>query len=247
MTLLSINVNKFALLRNSRGTDHPNLIDICNKCIKFGTQGITVHPRPDERHTKFSDLSKISNLIKKSDQIEFNIEGYPSEYFIKEVIKNTPHQVTLVPDPPEAITSSFGWNFKENKNLLRETVHEFKSNNIRVSLFVSPSIKNLEYLSNINPDRVELYTFDYAKNFALNNQESIKPYKEVASFLQKNFPHIGLNAGHDLNLENLNFILKEIPKIKEVSIGHALVCDAFNFGLEKTIEKYKHIIQKNLI
>ena len=186
MTLLSINVNKFALLRNARGTDHPNLIDTCNKCIKFGAQGITVHPRPDERHTKFSDLSKISDLLRKSDQIEFNIEGYPSKDFIKEVIKNAPDQVTLVPDPPEAITSSFGWDFKENKNLLKEVVHEFQSNNIRVSLFVSPSINTLENLSNINPDRVELYTFDYAKNFALNNQRSIKPYKEVVNFIQKN-------------------------------------------------------------
>jgi len=247
MTLLSINVNKFALLRNSRGTDHPNLIDICNKCIKFGTQGITVHPRPDERHTKFSDLSKISNLIKKSDQIEFNIEGYPSEYFIKEVIKNAPNQVTLVPDPPEAITSSFGWDFKENKSLLKEAVNEFQTNSIRVSLFVSPSIETLENLSDINPDRVELYTFDYAKNFLSNDQKSIKPYKKVASFIQKNFPHVGLNAGHDLNLENLNFILTEIPKIKEVSIGHALVCDAFIFGLEKAIDKYKYITDSNLI
>jgi pyridoxine 5-phosphate synthase len=243
MTLLSINVNKFALLRNARGTDHPNLIDICKKCIKFGAQGITVHPRPDERHTKFSDLFEISDLVKKSNQVEFNIEGYPSEYFIKEVIKNAPNQVTLVPDPPEAITSSFGWDFKENKNLLKEVVHELQSNNIRVSLFVSPSIKTLENLSNISPNRVELYTFDYAKNFTSNNMKSIKPYKEVVNFLKKNSPHIGLNAGHDLNLENLNFILKEIPKIKEVSIGHALVCDAFMFGLEKTIDKYKFIMK----
>ena len=245
MTLLSINVNKFALLRNARGTDHPNLIDICNKCIKFGAQGITVHPRPDERHTKFSDLSEISDLVGKSNQIEFNIEGYPSEYFIKEVIKNIPNQVTLVPDPPEAITSSFGWNFKENKNLLREVVNEFQSYNIRVSLFVSPSIETLENLSNINPDRIELYTFDYAKNFFSNNQEAVKPYKEVASFIQKNFPNIKLNAGHDLNLENLDFILKEIPNINEVSIGHALVCDAFIFGLENTILKYKTITDNN--
>ena len=245
MTLLSINVNKFALLRNARGTDHPNLIDICNKCIKFGVQGITVHPRPDERHTKFSDLSEISDLVGKSNQIEFNIEGYPSEYFIKEVIKNIPNQVTLVPDPPEAITSSFGWNFKENKNLLREVVNEFQSYNIRVSLFVSPSIETLENLSNINPDRIELYTFDYAKNFFSNNQEAVKPYKEVASFIQKNFPNIKLNAGHDLNLENLDFILKEIPNINEVSIGHALVCDAFIFGLENTILKYKTITDNN--
>ena len=187
MTLLSINVNKFALLRNARGTDHPNLIDICNKCIKFGVQGITVHPRPDERHTKFSDLSEISDLVGKSNQIEFNIEGYPSEYFIKEVIKNIPNQVTLVPDPPEAITSSFGWNFKENKNLLREVVNEFQSYNIRVSLFVSPSIETLENLSNINPDRIELYTFDYAKNFFQIIKKQLSLIKRLQVLFKKIF------------------------------------------------------------
>ena len=247
MTLLSINVNKFALLRNARGTDYPNLINICKKCIKFGAQSITVHPRPDERHTKFSDLPEISDLVSKSNKIEFNIEGYPSNKFIKAVIKNQPHQVTLVPDPPETLTSSFGWNCEKNKSFLKEIVSEFKSNKIRVSLFVSPSIQTLENLSDINTDRVELYTFDYAKSFISNNQEAIKPYKEVVKFINKNFPNIGLNAGHDLNLENLSFILKEIPTIKEVSIGHALVCDAFIFGLEKTVEKYKDITNNNLI
>ena len=142
MTLLSINVNKFALLRNARGTDHPNLINICEKMYRFGAQGITVHPRPDERHAKFSDLPEISYLVSKFNKIEFNIEGYPSNQFIKEVIKNQPHQVTLVPDPPEALTSSFGWNCKENKNLLKEVISELKSNEIRVSLFISPSIRN---------------------------------------------------------------------------------------------------------
>ena len=245
MTLLSINVNKFALLRNARGTDHPNLIDMCEKCIKFGAQGITVHPRPDERHAKFSDLPEITNLVKKFDQIEFNIEGYPSEYFIKEIIKNHPNQVTLVPDPPEALTSSFGWDCRENKTFLREIISEFKSNKIRVSLFVSPSIKNLENLSDINTDRVELYTFDYAKNFLLDKNIAIAPYKEVVNFLHQNFPKIELNAGHDLNLENLDFILKEIPSIKEVSIGHALICDAFTLGLQDAIKKYKLITNNN--
>ena len=245
MTLLSINVNKFALLRNARGADHPNLMDICKKCIQFGAQGITVHPRPDERHAKFSDLPMISNLMKKFNQIEFNIEGYPTTHFIKEVIKNQPHQVTLVPDPPDALTSSFGWNCKENKNLLQEVASEFKSNNIRVSLFVSPSVENLEYLSEIKTDRVELYTFDYAKNYLSDCETSIAPYLKVKNFIHKNFPNVQFNAGHDLNLENLDFILKKIPSIKEVSIGHALVCDAFIFGLEKTIAKYKYITNSN--
>ena len=245
MTVLSINVNKFALLRNARGTDYPNLIKICEKCIKFGAQGITVHPRPDERHAKFSDIPDIAQLVNKFNGIEFNIEGYPSEFFIKEIIKNKPHQVTLVPDPPEALTSSFGWNCKENINLLKEAVSEFKLNDIRVSLFVSPSIKNLEYLSEIKNDRVELYTFDYAKNYLTDCQTSITPYLEVTNFINKNFPNIELNAGHDLNLENLDFILEKIPTIKEVSIGHALVCDSIIFGLEETIKKYKSITIKN--
>ena len=247
MTLLSINVNKFALLRNARGTDHPNLVDICSKCIKFGAQGITVHPRPDERHAKFSDLHDIANLVNKSNKVEFNIEGYPSEFFIKEVIKNHPDQVTLVPDPPDALTSSFGWDCKENKSLLKEVISEFKLNNIRASLFINPSLKNLENLSEINTDRVELYTFDYAKNYLSNCESSIAPYLEVSNFIQTNFPNIELNAGHDLNLENLSFILAKIPTIKEVSIGHALVCDAFIFGLEKTIAKYKYITGSNKV
>ncbi|MDC1296613.1 pyridoxine 5'-phosphate synthase [Alphaproteobacteria bacterium] len=245
MALLSVNVNKFALLRNARGADIPNLVDMCEKCINFGAQGITVHPRPDERHAKFSDLPDIAKLVQKFNQIEFNIEGYPSNFFIKEVLKNHPHQVTLVPDPPNALTSSFGWNCKENKSLLKETVNEFKSHNIRVSLFINPSIENLENLSEIKTDRVELYTFDYAKNYLSNYQTSIAPYVEVANFINKNFPNIGLNAGHDLNLQNLSLILEKIPTIREVSIGHALICDTFIFGLKETIKKYKCITGKN--
>ena len=245
MTLLSVNVNKFALLRNARGADQPNLINICKKCIKFGAQGITVHPRPDERHTKFSDLSDISDLIKGLDKVEFNIEGYPSEYFIKEVIKNHPNQVTLVPDPPEALTSSSGWDCKKNKNFLKEVVNEFQKNKIRVSLFVNPSIKTLENLSDIKADRVELYTYDYAKKFPSDKNMAIKPFKEVVNFLQNNFPSIELNAGHDLDLKNLDYLIKEIPRIKEVSIGHALVCDTFIFGLEDTIKRYKLITSKH--
>ena len=245
MTLLSVNINKFALIRNSRGTDHPNLVEMAKKCIQFGAQGITLHPRPDERHAKFSDLPIISELIKSYNDIEFNIEGYPSEKFINEVNKTKPNQVTLVPDPPETLTSSFGWDCFEHKNLLESTVKNFQSNNIRVSLFVNPEIKTLEHLCDILPDRVELYTFDYAKNFASNPEESIKNYLEVVQFLNKIVPKVDLNAGHDLNLQNLDFFLKHIKTIKEVSIGHALVCDSIDFGLKQTIEKYKKIIQQN--
>ena len=245
MTKLSVNINKFALLRNARGTNHPDLVEIAEKCVNFGAQGITLHPRPDERHAKFSALPLISKLVNSHSKIEFNIEGYPSERFISEVINIEPDQVTLVPDPPDALTSSFGWNCKEHNIFLKDVVKQFQSNKIRVSLFVSPSTYTLEYLSEIQPDRVELYTFDYAKNFSTDKEGSIKPYKDVVNFLGKNAPDIQLNAGHDLNLNNLEFILKEIPSIKEVSIGHALVCDAFTFGLEETIKKYRFITSVN--
>ena len=245
MTKLSVNINKFALLRNARGTNHPDLVEVAEKCVKFGAQGITLHPRPDERHAKFSDLPLILKLVNSHSKIEFNIEGYPSERFINEVINIKPDQVTLVPDPPDALTSSFGWNCKEHNVFLKDVVKQFQSNKIRVSLFVSPSTYTLEHLSEIQPDRVELYTFDYAKNFSTDKEGSIKPYKDVVNFLEKTSPDIQLNAGHDLNLNNLEFILKEIPSIKEVSIGHALVCDAFTFGLEETIKKYRVITSVN--
>ena len=244
MTLLSINVNKFALLRNSRGTDHPNLIEICKKCIKFGAEGITVHPRPDERHTKFTDLKDIKELIEKYENVEFNIEGYPSRDFIKKIIEIQPHQVTLVPDPPEALTSSFGWNCEQNKNFLTDVINNFRDNNIRVSIFINPSSETLSNLDAIKPDRVELYTYDYAKNYNENKNSAVMPYIQVRDYLKREFPNISLNAGHDLNLDNLDFILKNIPTIKEVSIGHALVCDSIDFGIKETIKKYKQITQR---
>ncbi len=244
MTLLSVNINKFALIRNARGTDYPNLIDICDKCIEYGAEGITVHPRSDERHVKYSDLSLLSQKIQqKEKKIEFNIEGYPSEKFCKIVNKIKPDQVTLVPDPPNALTSSFGWNCSDNKQLLCDVVSNFRSNNIRVSLFINPSKKTLKNLSDIEVDRVELYTFAYAKNYNNNSQNSIHPYLEVVDFL-KTTTDVGINAGHDLNLNNLEYLLKNIPAIKEVSIGHALVCDSFEYGLQKTIEKYLSITNK---
>jgi len=238
MTLLSVNINKFALIRNARGTNYPDLIEICTKCIEYGAEGITVHPRSDERHVKYSDLPLLSEGIQKNKRkIEFNIEGYPSEKFCKIVNEIKPNQVTLVPDPPEAITSSFGWDCSENKNLLTDVVGEFKKNDIRVSLFVNPSKKTLENLYDIKTDRVELYTFDYAKKYKDNPEKSIEPFINVVEFL-KTIPNIGINAGHDLNLINLGFLLKKIPSIMEVSIGHALVCDAFEFGLKNTIARY---------
>jgi len=244
MTSLSVNVNKFALIRNARGADLPNLLNISKKCIEYGADGITVHPRPDERHAKFSDLEILKNLTNEYSQVEFNIEGYPSSEFIKKAIDVSPDQVTLVPDPPDALTSSFGWDCEKNKEFLNEVIKRFKDNNIRVSIFINPSIKTLENLDSIKPHRVELYTYDYAKNYQNDEILAIAPYIEVTNYLEKEFPNIELNAGHDLNLDNLDFILKKIPSIKEVSIGHALVCDTIEFGLKKTIEKYKAITQQ---
>ena len=244
MTTLSINVNKFALIRNARGADMPNLVDISKKCIEYGVDSITVHPRPDERHVKFSDLEELKNLTNNYEQIEFNIEGYPTDDFIKGVIDVSPDQVTLVPDPPEALTSSFGWNCEENKNFLTKVINKFRDNDIRVSIFINPSSKTLSNLETIRPDRVELYTYDYAKNYKQNKNSAIQNYLEVTDYLKREFPQISLNAGHDLNLDNLDYILENIPSIKEVSIGHALVCDSIDFGLKETIKKYKKIIQQ---
>ncbi len=238
MALLSVNVNKFALIRNARGTNHPDLLDICQKCLCFGANGITVHPRPDERHAKFSDLSPLKKLVNKFKNTEFNIEGYPTESFIEKVILVKPNQVTLVPDPPEAITSSFGWNCETNCDFLSKVIKKFQDNEIRVSIFISPSIATLTNLKHIKPNRVELYTYDYAKNYESDNKKAIEPYLKVVEFLQDQFSSIELNAGHDLNLINLKYFLSQIPTIKEVSIGHAIVCDTFNFGLEQTIKKY---------
>ena len=244
MTALSVNINKFALVRNARGSNMPDIINISEKCLKYGADGITLHPRPDERHAKFSDLAPLQNLVSKYEKKEFNIEGYPSKNFIEKVINVNPDQVTLVPDPPGALTSSFGWDCEKNKSFLTDVIKEFHNNNIRVSLFINPSIKTLENLDIISTDRVELYTYDYAHNYSKNKSEAIKSYIEVVRFIVNEFPKIEFNAGHDLNLENLDYFLKSINNIKEVSIGHALICDTFEFGLEKSIKKYLEITSK---
>ena len=243
MTALSVNVNKFALIRNARGENIPDLIDISKKCLDYGADGITVHPRPDERHAKFSDLMPLKNLLSKYDNKEFNIEGYPSNNFVNKVLEIKPDQVTLVPDPPGALTSSFGWNCNENKNFLKEVISKFKASNIRVSIFINPSIETLDNLEEIKTDRVELYTYDFAHYFDDNKTKSIEPYVEVVNYLNKKFPTVELNAGHDLNLKNLEFFLEKITNIKEVSIGHALICDTFDFGLKETIKKYFSLIK----
>ena len=192
MTALSINVNKFALIRNARGADMPNLVNISKKCIEYGANGITVHPRPDERHVKFSDLQELKNLTDNYKKIEFNIEGYPSDDFINKVIDVSPDQVTLVPDPPDALTSSFGWDCEKNKDFLVKVIKKFKDNNIRVSIFINPSIKTLSNLEIIKPHRLELYTYDYAKNYNNDKMLAIAPYIKLIKYLEKKFENIYL-------------------------------------------------------
>lgn len=232
MTKLSVNINKVATIRNARGNNLPNLVQIAINCEKFGAEGITVHPRPDERHIRYDDVYNLSPII----TTEFNIEGFPSASFIQLVLAVKPAQVTLVPDPPGVITSNAGWDTYKQKDFLKEIISEFKQNNIRTSIFVDTQLKNIENSLATDTNRIELYTGPYADNFLKNKEKAIKPYIEAANLAQ----NLGLeiNAGHDLNLDNLTYFKTKIPFLKEVSIGHALICDALYFGLDATIKKY---------
>jgi len=232
MTKLSVNVNKIATIRNARGGNNPDVLKVALDCENFGAQGITVHPRPDERHIRKSDVYSL----KKNIKTEFNIEGYPSKDFIKMVIEVKPAQVTLVPDLPDAITSNSGWDTKKNKEFLTEIISEFQKNGIRTSVFVDTNLQNIEYAKLINTDRIELYTEPYAANYLLNKEEAIKPFVIAANLANK--LGLGINAGHDLSLVNLKYFANNIPNLLEVSIGHALICDALYFGLENTIKLY---------
>jgi pyridoxine 5-phosphate synthase len=233
MTKLSVNINKIATLRNARGGNVPNVIQVALDCERFGAEGITVHPRPDERHIRRSDVFELKPLL----TTEFNIEGYPSPDFIRLVTSVKPHQVTLVPDPPDAITSSAGWDTVKNQDFLKKVVAEFQQNGIRVSIFVDTNQKNIEYAAKCSANRVELYTEPYATDYPINREKAIAPFIEAAK-LAKDLG-LGLNAGHDLSLENLAYLHTCIPWIDEVSIGHALIADALYFGLENTIKLYK--------
>jgi len=233
MTKLSVNINKIATLRNARGGNIPNVCQVALDCERFGAQGITVHPRPDERHIRRSDVWDLRSILKT----EFNIEGYPSADFIDLVKSVKPHQVTLVPDPPEAITSSAGWDTVTNLNFLKEVVAGFQSVGIRVSIFVDTNLKNIEYAALTGTDRVELYTEPYATDYPNDREKAVAPFLEAATLAKK--LGLGLNAGHDLSLENLAYFHAQIPWLEEVSIGHALISDALYFGLEDTIKRYK--------
>ena len=232
MTRLSVNINKVATLRNARGQNTPDLIEVAKDIERFGANGITVHPRPDERHIRYSDVEDLSSVLTK----EFNVEGYPNKLFVDLVKKVKPTQVTLVPDLPGVLTSNAGWNTYENMGLLTEVLCDLKNEGIRTSVFVSTDLKFIEGAKYAGADRVELYTEPYANMYNKNSDVAIKPFVE-ASFFAKELG-LGLNAGHDLSLMNLNFFAQKIPDLMEVSIGHALISDALYYGLENTVQMY---------
>lgn len=240
MTKLSVNINKVATIRNARGGNNPDVLRVAKDCEAYGAQGITVHPRPDERHIRYNDVYNLKPLLKT----EFNIEGYPCDKFIDLVCKVKPTQVTLVPDAPDAITSNAGWNVKENFDFLSELVDRFTSHGIRTSIFVGTELENLEWAAKTGTDRVELYTEPYASGYAQDRDKAIAPFIAAAQFAKNQ--GLGVNAGHDLSLENLAFFSQNIPWLEEVSIGHALICDALYLGLKETIAQYKACLQSNL-
>ena len=236
MTNLSVNINKIATLRNARGGDIPNVVQAAIDCQRFGADGITIHPRPDQRHITEKDAYDIKHTIKT----EYNIEGYPSDNFIKMVLDIKPDQVTLVPDAIDVITSDNGWDTVKNKSFLSEVISELKSKKIRTSVFVNPEDEMIEAAKACGADRIELYTESYAVLFTKDKIKAIKPYKKAASIAEQ--CGLEVNAGHDLNLENLEFFSNEIPNLCEVSIGHALISDALYLGLENTIQMYKRLL-----
>lgn len=232
MTRLSVNINKVALLRNARGSDIPDLLQFAKDCERFGAQGITVHPRPDERHIRRSDVYELKKVV----TTEFNIEGYPSDDFLKMVCEVKPHQCTLVPDAPGQLTSDHGWDTVKNQNFLREVIAELKKNGVRVSLFIDPVNDLIKNAKIAGADRIEFYTGPYAHDFYKDKTGAIKSFVDAAKFCGE--VNIGINAGHDLNLDNLKFFRQHIPGLLEVSIGQALVRDCLYFGLENTIQLY---------
>ena len=232
MIRLSVNINKIATLRNARGGNLPDVQQVAVDCQRFGAQGITVHPRPDERHIRYKDVELLRPLV----TTEFNIEGNPIPKFIDLVLKYKPDQVTLVPDDPDQLTSDHGWDTKKHKSFLTDVIGRFKEAGIRTSIFVDPDTEMIEHAVATGTDRVELYTEGYAAGFKTDPEKTIRPFVEAARKARE--VGLELNAGHDLNLENLHFFAENIPWIKEVSIGHALIADALYFGLQNTIQLY---------
>lgn len=237
MTKLSVNINKVATLRNARGGNNPDVEKVALDCEQFGAEGITVHPRPDERHIRYADVYALRPVLKT----EFNIEGYPSEEFIDLVLRVKPTQVTLVPDAPDQITSNCGWDTKTHQAFLTELMDTFGEAGIRTSIFVGTDLELIEYAAKTGTDRVELYTEPYASLYPKNPEAAVAPFIEAAERVHK--LGMGLNAGHDLSLVNLKYFHDNIPWLDEVSIGHALICDALYLGLKKTIEEYKNCLR----
>lgn len=232
MTKLSVNINKIATIRNARGGNLPDLLKCAVDLQRFGSQGITVHPRPDERHIRYQDVIDLKPLV----TTEFNIEGYPSKEWMDLVLKVKPDQATLVPDPPDAITSNAGWDTIKYESFLKEIISELKCAGIRPSIFIDANLKQIENAPKTGTARIELYTESYAKDFPTNKEAAIKPFIPAAQLAGK--LGLGLNAGHDLNLENLSYFHKNIPGLLEVSIGHALISDALYLGFENTVQLY---------
>lgn len=237
MTRLSVNINKIATLRNARGGNNPDVIRVAQDCETFGAQGITVHPRPDERHIRYTDVIQLKEVVRT----EFNIEGYPDERYLRIIREIKPAQATLVPDPPDAITSNAGWDTIKNAALLTDIINEIKGYGVRVSIFVDPVPMMVEGAAKVKTDRIELYTEPYAREYLVNREVAVKPYVESARVARE--LGLGINAGHDLDLENLKFLKDNIPYLDEVSIGHALISDALYYGLENTIQLYLRQLQ----
>lgn len=234
MTKLSVNVNKIATLRNSRGGNFPNVVKVSTDIERFGAEGITVHPRPDERHIRYQDAYDLNEIV----TTEFNIEGNPIPKFMEMVLAIQPTQVTLVPDGVDAVTSNAGWDTVKHQGFLKEVIAEFKLKGIRTSVFIDTDLKLIEAAATSGADRIELYTEEFATQYALGNKDAIKPYTESA-LLAKELG-LGINAGHDLSLDNIQFFAQNIPNLLEVSIGHALIAESLYLGLENVINMYKH-------
>jgi pyridoxine 5-phosphate synthase len=237
MTKLSVNINKIATLRNARGGNNPDLIKVALDAEKFGAQGITVHPRPDERHIRYNDVLQLKDRI----TTEFNIEGYPDKRYMEIIRLVKPAQATLVPDPPDVLTSNTGWDTIQHQDFLKEIITELHEYGVRTSIFINPEPKFFEAAKATLTDRVELYTEAYASKYHHDKESAIKPYIEVAKLARD--LGLGINAGHDLDLNNLRFLKENIPFLDEVSIGHALICDALYYGLENTIQMYRRQLE----
>lgn len=232
MTRLSVNINKVATLRNARGHNTPNLVQVAKDIERFGAEGITVHPRPDERHIRYADVRELSPVL----TTEFNVEGYPNKVFMDLVKEVKPAQVTLVPDPPGALTSNAGWDTLKNKSLLTEVITELEQEGIRTSIFVGTDLDLIEGAKEVGTDRIELYTEPYADLYPMDKQAAVKPFAQAGILAQD--LGLGLNAGHDLSLDNLEYFADNVPALMEVSIGHALISDALYYGLENTVQMY---------